>query len=106
MSIALAPAAAGNILELNRQESTVRRQVGWSQQSKSPSPLTLCYATPSDNSVKANAANASSIGEAETSTGEPFLQLKAPWGMHKFGGASLANAELYHKFGGASLANA
>merc|ERR1719236_406486 len=33
MSIALAPDAAGNILELKAQESSVRGQVGWSQQS-------------------------------------------------------------------------
>merc|ERR1719482_260922 len=46
MSIALAPAAAGNILELKTQESTVRSQVGWSQQSsKNSCPLTFCYAT-------------------------------------------------------------
>jgi len=48
MSIALAPAAAGNILELKRHGSTVGGQVGWSQQSsKNSLPLTLCYATPS-----------------------------------------------------------
>merc|ERR1719201_865724 len=46
MSIALAPAAAGNILELETQESTVRDQVGWSQQSsKNSRPLTFCYVT-------------------------------------------------------------
>jgi hypothetical protein len=45
MSIALAPAAAGNILEMKTQESTIRGQVGWSQQSSDISvPLTLCYA--------------------------------------------------------------
>jgi len=33
ISIALEPAAASNILELKTQESTVRSQVGWSQQS-------------------------------------------------------------------------
>merc|ERR1719313_2281592 len=33
VSIALEPAAASNILELKTQESTVRSQVGWSQQS-------------------------------------------------------------------------
>jgi len=33
MPVALAPAAAGNMLELKTQESTVRGQVGWSQQS-------------------------------------------------------------------------
>jgi hypothetical protein len=48
MSIALAPAAAGNILELKTQDSSVRGQVGWPQQSsKNSRPLTLCYATPS-----------------------------------------------------------
>jgi len=45
MSTALTPAAAGNILELKTQESSVRGQVGWSQQSsKNSHPLTLCYA--------------------------------------------------------------
>jgi len=45
LSIALAPAAAGNILEMKTQESTIRGQVGWSQQSSDISvPLTLCYA--------------------------------------------------------------
>jgi len=44
MSIALAPAAAGNILELSTQESTARGQLGWLQQSsKRLRPLTLCY---------------------------------------------------------------
>jgi len=48
MSIALAPDAAGNILELKTQESIVRDQVGWSQQSSENSrPPTFCYATPS-----------------------------------------------------------
>merc|ERR1719327_222018 len=48
MSIALSPAAAGNILELKTQEPIVRGQVGWSQQSsKNSHPLTLCSATPS-----------------------------------------------------------
>merc|ERR1719352_526242 len=48
MSIALAPAAAGNILELKTQESIVRDQMGWSQQSSEISrPPTFCYATPS-----------------------------------------------------------
>merc|ERR1719174_1335481 len=48
MSIALAQAAAGNILELKAQESSVRGQVGWSQQSpKNSRPLTFCHATPS-----------------------------------------------------------
>jgi hypothetical protein len=43
-SIALAPAAADNILELKGQESSVRGQVGWSQQSSENShPLTPCY---------------------------------------------------------------
>jgi len=37
MSIALAPAAAGNILEQKMQESTIRGQVGWSQQSSNNS---------------------------------------------------------------------
>merc|ERR1719482_1235533 len=47
MSIALAPASADNILELKAQESIVRGQVGWSQQSsKNSRPLTLCYAGP------------------------------------------------------------
>merc|ERR1719324_1140682 len=45
MSTALTPAAAGNILELKTEESSVRGQVGWSQQSsKNSHPLTLCYA--------------------------------------------------------------
>merc|ERR1719174_86808 len=44
-AIALAPAAAGNILELKTQEPIVRGQVGWSQQSsKNSHPLALCYA--------------------------------------------------------------
>merc|ERR1719324_739537 len=48
MSIALAPAAAGNTLELKTEECTVRGQVGWSQQSSTNShPSTLCYAGPS-----------------------------------------------------------
>jgi len=57
MSTALAPASAGNILELRTQESTVRGQVGWSQQSsKNSRPLTSCYAeaslvAPYSNSV-------------------------------------------------------
>jgi len=43
-SIALAPASADNILELKGQESSVRGQVGWSQQSAENSrPLTPCY---------------------------------------------------------------
>ena len=37
MSIALAPASADNILELKAQESIVRGQVGWSQQSSESS---------------------------------------------------------------------
>merc|ERR1719388_681519 len=45
MSIAFAPASADNILELKAQESTVRGEVGWSQQSsKNSDPLTLCGA--------------------------------------------------------------
>jgi uncharacterized protein with ATP-grasp and redox domains len=48
MSIALAPAAPGKILALKTQESAVRGQVGWSQQSsKNSRPMALCYATPS-----------------------------------------------------------
>merc|ERR1719482_1705409 len=48
MSIALAPASANSMLELKAQESIVRGQVGWSQQSsKNSCPLTLCYAGPS-----------------------------------------------------------
>jgi hypothetical protein len=48
ISIALAPAAAGNILELKTQDSTVKGQMGWSQQSsKNSLPLTFCYAGPS-----------------------------------------------------------
>merc|ERR1719161_3021343 len=42
MSIALAPAAAANILELKIQESTVRGQVGWSQRSSKNSRLETC----------------------------------------------------------------
>jgi hypothetical protein len=45
VSIALAPASADNILELKAQESIVRGQVGWSQQSSENShPLTVCGA--------------------------------------------------------------
>jgi peptide methionine sulfoxide reductase MsrA len=48
MSIALAPAVARNSLELKTQESIVRDQVGWSQQSsENLRPPTFCYATPS-----------------------------------------------------------
>merc|ERR1719243_343453 len=48
MSIALAPASADNILELKAVESTVRGEVGWSQQSSENSrPLTVGYAGPS-----------------------------------------------------------
>merc|ERR1712072_1180153 len=44
----LAPASADNILEVKAQESIVRGQVGWSQQSSENSdPLTLCQAGPS-----------------------------------------------------------
>merc|ERR1719353_617360 len=40
-----APASADNILELKAQESSVRGQVGWSQQSSENSrPLTICGA--------------------------------------------------------------
>jgi aspartate-semialdehyde dehydrogenase len=42
--------------------------------------------------IEANAASS-------TSTGEPLLHGRVPWGMHKFGGASLANAELYRNAG-------
>jgi len=46
MSIALASSAAGNIMERKTQDSTIRGEVGWSQQSsKNSHPLTLCYAT-------------------------------------------------------------
>ena len=42
MSIPLAPASADNMLELKAQESIVRGQVGWSQQSSESSrPLTI-----------------------------------------------------------------
>jgi len=45
----LAPASADNILELKAQDSIVRGQVGWSQQSSRNScPSTLCYAGPID----------------------------------------------------------
>merc|ERR1719398_564166 len=48
MSIPLAPASADNILELKAQESIVRGEVGWSQQSSENShPLTICHAGPS-----------------------------------------------------------
>merc|ERR1711934_1065692 len=44
----LAPASADNILEVKAQESTLRGEVGWSQQSSENShPLTLCHAGPS-----------------------------------------------------------
>jgi hypothetical protein len=53
MSIALAPAAAGNILEMKSEESTVRSHVGWSQKSsKNSHPLTLCYAGAADVPAK------------------------------------------------------
>jgi hypothetical protein len=66
MSTALAPASAGNILELRTQESTVRGEVGWSQQSsKNSPPLTFCYATPSG-------APAATMKAPETSLVAPY----------------------------------
>jgi DnaJ-domain-containing protein 1 len=60
MSITSAPAAAGNMLELKPQESAIRGQVGWSQQSsKNSRPLTPCYAT-------------TAADEAETKTYSPY----------------------------------
>jgi hypothetical protein len=53
MSIALAPAASGNILEMKSEESIVRGHVGWSQESsKNSRPLTLCYAGATDVPAK------------------------------------------------------
>jgi hypothetical protein len=53
MSIALAPAASGNILEMKSEESIVRGHVGWSQESsKNSRPLTLCYAGAADVPAK------------------------------------------------------
>jgi hypothetical protein len=53
MSFALAPAAAGNILEMKSEESIVRGHVGWSQESsKNSRPLTLCYAGATDVPAK------------------------------------------------------
>jgi len=86
MSIALAPAAAGNILELNAQESVVIGQVGWSQQSPTNScPSTFCYATPSA------AADEEEDDEESESTEAPYLcyLLRSATGRRTYTGVTI-----------------